>query len=230
MMSSGGGSSSSARADRKSSSSGGGGHQLSMMKPPPSTRQSRHDVTPGHHHHGGGRGRGSRGYKDWNPPHLGALPQDFLRIVAASGGSSNSSSSDDEPPPQQQQQINIASLMKDELFLRELQQNEEFLREMKAVVKKNEKHNKQLNNVAGVERSISFKEMNKAARNICYDIARTFTTKNWRSNRHSSAHAHNSGGGSAAAYEPFGEEKVDPVFSDRGLGRGGGGGGGNGFS
>jgi len=145
-------------------------------------------------------------YKDWNPPLVGVLPRDFLRVIDKTESkfvssydekvkrsvvkispSKNSNSSNHSNFEEILDENKIAMLLKNEEFLNELQSNETFMVEMMKIMKNNEKikSKKKLEVLPSTSQKaleeVSFKEnlkyMSKSAKTILYDIARRFTKR-----------------------------------------------------
>ncbi|MGH0190014.1 UNVERIFIED_CONTAM: hypothetical protein FKN15_041406, partial [Acipenser sinensis] len=145
--------------------------------------------------------RPARRYRDWNPPLLGSLPDDFLRILPQQRGSvQNSQSSQPQVPgagsrvtaaarggaqasqgvaTEQERKLKqyldderIALFLQNEEFMRELQRNREFLLALeKDRLKYESKKSKSSHTSASLENSTA------ATRKKLFEIARSFSEK-----------------------------------------------------
>ncbi|VVC42670.1 UBA-like,Ubiquitin system component Cue [Cinara cedri] len=116
------------------------------------------------------------GFKRWNPPMLGPLPNDFLRLTASNHYSHVSESElNDEQ---------IAILLQNEEFLIQLRKNEHFLSTLEKDSPLEEQRFFVANNTSGDD-DAAFKErlknMGKASRKKFIQIARVFTGKKKKS-------------------------------------------------
>lgn len=150
------------------------------------------------HHHSSSCSR----YRDWNPPLLGTLPVDFLRIKertrsshhhhhhlssnAVNNGNSSSGGGDGDL---QLDERKIAVLLKNEEFLKELRRNKAFMNEVTKIMsqQQQQEHQRQIGGGGSKMKlhkpleDVSFKDnlkhMSKYARSTFYDIASKFTRK-----------------------------------------------------